>query len=160
LGEISNGTYVPYVDIKKKPDSIKEYAASALVSILTRDIFIDITNKLGETGMAIYLAALMMFINNNQNITEIKDQYDSSYASEVYRSHKLSKNSMCEMIELMGRKRELFDEFLEKRILFDNLKLIIDGTQIFHDSNEDAFAEFGHNHYHKPVLQKLNLVYL
>jgi hypothetical protein len=152
IGHIIDAVYVPLVSTGES-DDLKEVFCSALLSALTRDIYLDLVAKFGNDGLNIFVAALLRTSNLDSRITNLSDYYHSSLVSSVYPTACMSENKMCELIERIGKRQASYNEFMNVHMLSKSKKIAIDGTQQDHESIKDVLAHFGKNHKKRTILQ-------
>ncbi|MDR2822213.1 MAG: transposase [Acholeplasmatales bacterium] len=120
---------------------IKGYGDFMFVDSLNKDLYKELTNKYGDIdGTKIYVYSLLRLLNNDVS-NKLDFFYENSYISEVYKDVSISKNTVFDFIQKLGKHDNTNKEFLASRKK-EYQVLIFDGTQITNQSLSNI-AEFG-----------------
>jgi transposase len=120
---------------------IKGYGDFMLVDKLNKDLYDELILKYGIIdGTKIYVYSLLRLLNNDTS-SKLDFYYENSYISEVYKDIAISKNTVFDFIQYLGKHDNTNKEFLSSRKK-EYKVLIFDGTQIINQSSSNI-AEFG-----------------
>ncbi len=138
--------------------SIKQYGVEKLFENVAINVFEDLKNSFPDIYREIYTIALLRLVDK-VNFSEVKKYYDNSSLSDRFSSLALSKNSMTNLLKLIGKRDADIYSFLKyKNISTEDDILLFDGTTMFSNSSNSSYSRKGFNHGKKRTKQ-LNLLY-
>jgi len=158
IGQIIDG--IGFVANEKKQaqnNIVKEYGATAFLMAVSRDVQTSLIEAFGKEGLRIYtLAILKLLTNSGQKNMDIS--HKRSFISESVPDVHLSKNTLTDMLEKLGLKRQNMLDFFRKIPHTDNGNIIFDGSSFCSGSSGNSFVNYGYNPTH-PGRPQIRLIY-
>ena len=135
----------------------KEYGATWLLRLLSRDIHELLRKHFADDGDWIYACAMLRCIRACA-MSYVEHSYGVSYLSEALPGLHLSSQNISSLMAGLGFRRKAMVAFMKEFIPADNWYAIFDGTSIVRNSQRIHDAQRGYNSHgcHDP---QLNLMY-
>lgn len=152
IGHIIDEVYVPKNEEPKKLSersvSIIRYGSVAFADKMGKGI-LNSLNKVYDSNDAlnIYNIALMRASFGDIKDYQIEERYHKSYASILYPKRAVSKNSISNLLKLLGSDFAGIQAFMKNRInelVTDKTKILIDGMLKNNTSSVNSFAGFSY----------------
>jgi len=150
IGHIINGLYVPIIPvgpagISENAVDLKEWANI----VFCDEKFVDIQEELLKVYnrhdmLKIYNIAVLRVCMPGIKDYELKEAYDTSFLSEIYPGVALSKNTVCEFLNNLGKSCSRITAFMQNRAAAVNMEhhLLIDGTLKSNESRVNSLSDF------------------
>jgi len=150
VGHIVNGRYVPIVptepaSISKSAIDLKDWAnvvfCDSKFSYIQEEL-LRVYNR--HDMLQIYCVAVLRVCVPGIKDYELKDAYDESFLSEIYPGVALSKNTVCEFMNNLGKTCSRITTFMKNRAAAVNINhhLLIDGTLKSNESRVNTLSDF------------------
>jgi len=144
LGKITpSGLIEPRYRINT-PTTCKEYGASRYLLKDNKEIIEQIKKYFPDLWREIVVLSTLRLLYQSP-LKHIEPHYEDSWLSEDLEGAHLSKNTLHQILEDIGRNREHIVQFL-KSFICEGENLLIDLTHIFSLSKNMVLAEKGYNH--------------
>lgn len=151
IGHIIDGVYVPLgEEDKPKPLSesgtdLKDWADVVLADRIFSDILEDLKLFYEEKeALRIYIMAILRVCFKGVKDYELKEAYENSYLSELYPGVAISKNTVSDFLNHLGRVCGRITKFMKHRVASVDLNspILVDGTLKSNESKINDFSEF------------------
>lgn len=144
IGEIRDGRYIERVKepVKREVD-IKDYGEVSLCDKLGKDLMDDLLKVwTPKEATCLYTIALLRAAYGEVKNRDLELQYQTSYASELYKNVALSELTVSKFMDSIGKSYTLIRKFMQNRIeSAKGKKLVIDGMLKDYNS-KSIFSEF------------------
>ena len=144
MGEIRDGRYIERVKepVKREID-IKDYGEVSLCDKLGKDLMDDLLKVwTPKEATCLYTIALLRAAYGEIKNRDLELQYQTSYASELYKNVALSEFTVSKFLDSIGKSYTLIRKFMQNRIeSAKGKKLVIDGMLKDYNS-KSIFSEF------------------
>lgn len=145
IGEIRDGRYIEYshAPVKREID-IKDYGEVALCDKLGKDLLNDLLKIwTPKEATCLYTIALLRSAYGDIKNRDLQLQYDTSFASELYKDMHLSEDTVSNFLDSIGKSYSLIRRFMQNRIdASKGKKIVIDGMLKDYNSKKSTFSEF------------------
>jgi hypothetical protein len=147
IGHIIDGKYVAAAG--KPPDTgpeLKNWANVVLCDRLFKDILYDLMRFYGlKEAMQIYCMAILRVCDHGIKDRELKDAYEESFLSELYPDVPLSKNTVCDRLNSIGKTCSRIFAFMQDRASKAcRGNVIIDGMLKSDESIVNSLSDYSH----------------
>jgi len=150
IGHIVNGRYEPiavmdHASISESAVDLKEWANIVLCDIKFADIQDELLRVYNRHDMLqIYCIAVLRVCEPGIKDYELKEAYDTGFLSEIYPGVALSKNTVCEFLNNLGKTCSRITTFMQNRAAAVNMEhhLLIDGTLKSNESRVNSLSDF------------------
>ena len=150
VGHIVNGRYVPIIradpaGISRSSVDLKEWANVVFCDARFADIQAELLKVYNRHDMLqIYNIAVLRVCVPGIKDYELKEAYETSFLSEVYPGVALSKNTVCEFLNNLGKTCSRITAFMQNRAAAVNMEhhLLIDGTLKSDESRVNTLSDF------------------
>lgn len=149
IGHIVDHVYVPIdgdiLSVRKAPITLKDWANVKLCMNLSADIREEIGKFYSkEDADKIYTIAILRVCDAGIKDYQLKAEYEESFLSEEIPSVALSKNTVCEFINNLGKSYSRIVSFMQYKVssVCDNHHLLIDGTLKSDESNVNSLSDY------------------
>jgi transposase len=146
IGHIENHAYVPCKKLKRESPDLKDWANVTYCDRLFSDIIGELDGQYEHrTSLQIYCIAILRVCYPGVKDCELKEQYDTSFLSELYPGVALSRNVVSELHERLGKSIARIVAFMRKRaerIAADGDHLLVDGTLKSDESSVNSLSDF------------------
>ena len=149
IGHIIDGRYVPKEDTRPTVSmcdvDLKDWANVALCDRLFKDVLQDMRKVYNEKdAMKLYLIAILRVCNPGIKDCELKEAYEDSFLSETYPDVALSRNTVCEFLNNLGKACSRIVSFMRLRTEAVNMShhLLVDGTLKTDTSKVNSLSDF------------------
>ena len=150
IGHIVNGRYVPIIPaepagISESAVDLKEWANVVFCDTKFVDIQEELLRVYNRHDMLqIYNIAILRVCVPGIKDYELKEAYDTSFLSEIYPGIALSKNTVCEFLNNLGKTCSRITTFMQNRAASVNMEhhLLIDGTLKSNESRVNSLSDF------------------
>lgn len=148
IGHIIDGVYVEDVELPGMAVSecdFRRWADVELCCNLSQDILTDLRGLYNEDeAMRSYLMAILRTVEPDVNDYELQDAYNDTWLSIRYPGAALSKNTVCEHINQLGRTCSRITGFMTARAGKVDVThhLGIDGTLKSNESDVNTFSDY------------------
>jgi len=150
IGHIVNGLYVPIIStepagLSENAVDLKEWANVVLCDAKFVDIQDELLRVYNRHDMLkIYSIAVLRVCMPGIKDYELKEAYDTSFLSEIYPGVALSKNTVCEFLNNLGKSCSRIMSFMQNRAAAVNMEhhLLIDGTLKSDESRVNTLSDF------------------
>lgn len=149
VGHIVNGVYVPNKEVIPRLNcsevELKYWGNVYLCDRLMQDILEELQLIYNpQDAYTLYCIMILRVCEPGIKDYELKDMYDCSFLSELYPGIGLSKNTVCEFWQDLGKAYSKITKFMRNRA--DNIKLdhhvLIDGTLKSNESEVNTLSNF------------------
>lgn len=149
IGHIVNYVYIPIErdiqSVRKAPVTLKDWANVKLCMNLSTDIREEIGkfyNK--EDTEKIYSIAILRVCDAGIKDYQLKAEYEESFLSEEFPGVALSKNTVSDFINDLGKSYSRIVSFMQYKVscVCDNHHLLIDGTLKSDESTVNSLSEY------------------
>ena len=145
IGHIVDGTYVPMKRLASDAADLKDWANVVYCDSLFRDIIDELCLQYDRTdAIRIYVISVLRVCYPGIRDRELKDRYEESFLSESYPGIALSRNTVSEFLERLGKNVSRIVSFMRKRaesVSMDH-HLIVDGTLKSDESSVNSLSDF------------------
>jgi len=150
IGHIVSGRYVPIAieeptGISESAIDLKEWANVAFCDSKFAYIQEELLRVYSRHDMLqIYNIAILRVCVPGIKDYELKEAYDTSFLSEIYPGVALSKNTVCELMNNLGKTCSRITMFMQNRTAAVNIEhhLLIDGTLKSNESKVNTLSDF------------------
>lgn len=116
IGHIVDGAYVPMKRLTSDAADLKDWANVVYCDSLFRDIIDELCLQYDRTdAVRIYVISVLRVCYPGIRDRELKDRYEESFLSESYPGVALSKNTVSEFLERLGKNVSRIVSFMRKR---------------------------------------------
>jgi len=146
IGHIYEGAFVPLV--KKSKDQMPEmlsYGTAALIMDVARDILDDLCKVYPiDEACSIFVTAALRVIKPKITNNRLSTHYARTFISKFIPGVHISKNTICDLLQTIGKNRSRRFEFYNARIksVAENNHIAIDGTLIEDNSTINDISGF------------------
>lgn len=150
IGHIVDHVYIPIDNtvpdpVSKAPVDLKDWADIKLCDELFRSIQTDLMKVYDQRDtMKIYCISLLRVCNAGIHDWELKEAYETSFLSELYPGVALSKNTVLDFENNLGKAYSKIRTFMRNRaaaVRMDN-HLLIDGVLKTDNSEVNSLSDF------------------
>ncbi|MEE8817104.1 MAG: hypothetical protein SOH60_11625, partial [Lachnospiraceae bacterium] len=133
IGHIYNGRFVPLKNKRLLPTDTPEFAvygSAAVANSVSQDLFQNLTEIFElRQAVTIMAIALVRVLSPGTTDSELQAEYRSSFLQIYYPDAQLSKNTVGDLLQSIGRHPSLCSEFYKKRLesLLPESHIAIDG---------------------------------
>lgn len=148
IGHIVDGVYIEDVDLPGMAMSecdFRRWADVELCCNLSQDILADLRRFYNEDeAMRSYLMAVLRTVEPDVNDYELLDTYNDTWLSIRYPGVALSKNTVCEHINQLGRTCSRISDFMSARAkgVDASHHIGVDGTLKSNESKVNTFCDY------------------
>lgn len=150
IGHIVNLKYVPIInggpsDNAHSPTDLKDWANVNLCDTIFSDITDELTKVYSrDDAMKAYCIAIIRVCEPGIKNYEIKEFYDNSFLSEMYPGVGLSKNTVSDFLNGMGKTVSKIVSFMRNRAAKVSIDhhLLVDGTLKSDESTVNSLSDF------------------
>ena len=136
IGHIVDGAYVPIAksapqDVSLSPIDLKDWASVVLCDRLFKSIQDELFAVYSQSdAMKIYYISLLRVCDKGIRDFELKEEYETSFLSELYPDVSLSKNTVSTFLNDLGKTMSRIVTFMRNRTASVSLDhhLLVDGT--------------------------------
>ena len=149
IGSIKPGIgFIPN-DTEKRKEKITtleygQYAAAFSNSQGTLSDLKEVFNP--QDACQIYIYALILAVNGNTPMKNIKRHFVQSWLSIRFPSLKLGESALGTLLDSLGRRQGAVNRFQKKQLMNCSSKLAVEGHVIRNCSKENDLAEFGNKY--------------
>lgn len=145
IGHIVDGAYVPMKRLTSDAAELKDWANVVYCDSLFRDIIDELCLQYDRSdAIRIYVISVLRVCYPGIRDRELKDRYEESFLSESYPGVALSRNTVSEFLERLGKNVSRIVSFMRKRaesVSMDH-HLIVDGTLKSDESSVNSLSDF------------------
>ena len=147
VGHIIDGRFVPmeHEDLRRSRVELKDYADVCLVDSLSKDLLDELEKCYSiSDARKIYVLALLRVCNHDLPDAEVSSSYQESWASMLYPSVPLSKNTVSALEKNLGNAYSSIIRFMRNRTarITAEMHIAIDGTLITDNSIENTLSAY------------------
>lgn len=150
IGHIVNGRYVPMEEsnilgVSMSPIDLKEWANIVFCDTKFKYIHDELLKVYNTHDMLmIYVIAILRVCVPGIKDYELKEAYETSFLSELYPGVALSKNTVCEFLNDLGKTCSRITTFMRNRTAAVDIDhhLLIDGTLKSNESRVNTLSDF------------------
>jgi hypothetical protein len=148
IGHIYNGRFVPLKNKRLLPTDTPEFAvygSAAVANSVSQDLFQNLTEIFElRQAVTIMAIALVRVLSPGTTDSELQAEYRSSFLQIYYPDAQLSKNTVGDLLQSIGRHPSLCSEFYKKRLesLLPESHIAIDGMLKTDNSKVNDFSAF------------------
>ncbi len=148
IGHIVDGVFVAdmnHPEMKESECDFKRWADIQLCCDLSQDILSDLRQLYNETeAMRTYLIAVLRAVEPDVNDYELAETYSDTWLSVRYPGAALSKNTVSEHINQLGRTCSRITSFMQKRTerVGADHHIAVDGTLKSDESSVNTFSDY------------------
>lgn len=150
IGHIVNFKYVPIanggpLDISRSPIDLKDWANVRLCDTLFSDILDELMRVYSrDDSMKAYCIAIIRVCEPGIKNYEIKEFYDNSFLSETHPGVALSKNTVSDFLNDLGKTVSKIVSFMRNRAAKVSIDhhLLVDGTLKSDESRVNSLSDF------------------
>jgi hypothetical protein len=150
IGHIVDGRYVPIetaglAGISESAVDLKEWANVVFCDTKFSDIREELLKVYNRHDMLqIYVIAILRVCVPGIKDYELKEAYETSFLSEIYPGVALSKNTVSEFLNNLGKTCSRITAFMQNRAAAVNMEhhLLIDGTLKSNESRVNTLSDF------------------
>ena len=145
IGEIRDGRYIERAKepVRREID-IKDYGEVALCDKLGKDLMDDLLKVwTPKEATCLYTIALLRAAYGDIKNRDLELQYQTSFASELYKGVPLSEFTVSKFLDSIGKSYTLIRRFMQNRIeSAKGKRIVIDGMLKDYNSTGSVFSEF------------------
>lgn len=149
IGHIVDGKYIPLEEpipaVSMCDVDLKDWANVTLCDRIFRDVLADLKKVYNESdALKLYSIATLRVCNPGIKDCELKEAYDDCFFSEVYPGVALSRNTVSEFLNNVGKTCSRIAEFMRLRteaVKMDH-HLLVDGTLKTDTSTVNSLSDF------------------
>ena len=149
IGHIIDGRYVPIEApiprVSMCDVDLKDWANVTLCDRLFQDVLLDLRKVYNENdALKLYCIAILRVCNPGIKDCELKEAYDDCFLSETYPEVALSRNTVCEFLNNVGKSCSRIVKFMRLRTEAVNMRhhLLVDGTLKTDTSKVNSLSDF------------------
>lgn len=145
VDHIIGGKYVPMKRLTSDAANLKDWANVVYCDSLFRDIIDELCLQYDRSdAIRIYVISVLRVCYPGIRDRELKDRYEESFLSESYPGVALSKNTVSEFLERLGKNVSRIVSFMRKRAESVSMghNLIVDGTLKSDESSVNSLSDF------------------
>lgn len=149
IGHIVDGKYIPMEEpittVSMSDVDLKDWANVALCDKQFQDILHELKKVYNESdALKLYCIAILRVCNPGIKDCELKEAYDESFLSEMYPGVALSRNTVCEFLNNVGKACSRIVKFMRLRTETVNMShhLLVDGTLKTDTSKVNSLSDF------------------
>ena len=149
IGHIIDGKYVPIEvpipTVSMCDVDLKDWANVTLCDRLSQDVLLDLKKVYNESdALKLYCIAILRVCNPGIKDCELKEAYDNCFLSETYPEVALSRNTVCEFLNNVGKACSRIVKFMRLRTEAVNMShhLLVDGTLKTDTSKVNSLSDF------------------
>ena len=149
IGHIIDGKYVPIEvpipTVSMCDVDLKDWANVTLCDRLSQDVLLDLKKVYNESdALKLYCIAILRVCNPGIKDFELKEAYDNCFLSETYPEVALSRNTVCEFLNNVGKACSRIVKFMRLRTEAVNMShhLLVDGTLKTDTSKVNSLSDF------------------
>ena len=120
---------------------LKDWANVTLCDRLSQDVLLDLKKVYNESdALKLYCIAILRVCNPGIKDCELKEAYDNCFLSETYPDVALSRNTVCEFLNNVGKACSRIVKFMRLRTEAVNMShhLLVDGLEDRHVEGEQS----------------------
>lgn len=149
IGHIVGGKYIPKEEpmpaVSMCDVDLKDWANVILSDRLFQDVLADLKKVYNESdALKLYCIAILRVCNPGIKDCELKEAYDDCFLSETYPGVALSRNTVCEFLNNVGKTCSRIVRFMRIRTEAVNMShhLLVDGTLKTDTSKVNSLSDF------------------
>ena len=145
IGHIVDGAYVPMKRLTSDAADLKDWANVVYCDSLFRDIIDELSLQYDRAdAVRIYVISVLRVCYPGIRDRELKDRYEESFLSESYPGVALSRNTVSEFMERLGKNISRIVSFMRKRAESASMDhhLIVDGALKSDESSVNSLPDF------------------
>ena len=149
IGHILDGKYIPMAKpipaVSMCGVDLKDWANVTLCDKLFQDVLGDLRKVYNESdALKLYCIAILRVCNPGTKDCELKEGYDDCFLSEYYPGVALSRNTVCEFLNNVGKACSRIVSFMRLRTEAVNMShhLLVDGTLKTDTSKVNSLSDF------------------
>ena len=153
IGHIENGKYISLEEIAERSQTyasqstidIKDWGSVVLCDRLCSGLLAELQQVYNKSdALKIYCTAILRVCNNGIKDYELKEEYDNSFLSELYPDVALSKNTISDFWNNLGKTYSRIHQFMENRVaaIEMNHHILIDGTLKSDESKVNSLSDY------------------
>ena len=151
IGHIVNGEYIPIdsvpviLPVSMSPIDLKDWANVVLCDQVARSLLDELCQVYhSRDAKKIYCASILRVCDHGIKDYELKEAYDTSFLSELYPGVALSKNTVSDFWEDMGKAYSKIVSYMRLRVeaVECNHHLIVDGTLKSNESRVNSLSDY------------------
>ena len=149
IGHIVDGKYIPKEEhipaVSICDVDLKDWANVMLCDRLFQDVLADLKKVYSESdALKLYCIAILRVCNSGIKDCELKEAYDDCFLSETYPGVALSRNTVCEFLNNVGKTCSRIVKFMRIRTEAVNMShhLLVDGTLKTDTSKVNSLSDF------------------
>lgn len=127
----------------QKNISVKEFGASKFITTQSNDIIQNLKETFPDIWKEIFTFAVYRFFSASP-LKNVQSQYQTSYLSEIIPDTKVSSKTLSNIIQTIGKQRNLIKTFLSKYII-PGESIVVDLTHVFSLSENIISSTLGRN---------------
>ncbi len=149
IGHIIDGKYVPKEDapvpVSLSPIDLKDWGAAVLCDRLASTLLEELMSVYDKKdAMKIYCIAILRVCNSGIKDYELKDAYEESFLSEIYPGIALSKNTVSQFWNGLGKAYSKICGYMRLRVgaVEKGHHVLIDGTLKSDESTVNSLSDY------------------
>ena len=150
IGHIVGGAYIPAdasvpQNVSTSPVDLKEWANIALCDTVFSDMVEELCRVYSRMdALKIYCISVLRVCDPGIKDYELKEAYETGFLSELYPGIALSKNTVCEFLNDLGKACSRITSFMRGRAATIGMDqhLLIDGTLKSDESKVNTLSDF------------------
>lgn len=145
IGHIENHLYVPCKKFEKNEVDLKDWANVTYCDKLFSNIIDELDTQYDhDISLKIYCISILRVCYPGIKDYELKEQYDTSFLSEIYPCVALSRNIVSDLFGSLGKNISRIIAFMKRRVESISIKdhLLIDGTLKSDESSVNSLSDF------------------
>jgi hypothetical protein len=146
IGHIVEGSFVAILDeVASRVVELKDYADAVLVDQLSHSLLPELFSVYNvKDAMRIYTMALLKVIYPGAPYCRICQKYDLNWVSELFPELPMSRNSICDFIQDLGKSCSLIAKFMRQRAasIAEDHHILVDGTLKTDNSEVNTLSHY------------------
>ena len=145
IGEIRDGRYIERTEAPTRREiDIKDYGEVALCDKHGKDLMDDLLKVwTPKESTTLYTMALLRAAYGSVKNRDLQLQYQTSFASELYKGVPLSEDTVSKFLDSIGKSYTLIRKFMQGRVESSGGKrIVVDGMLKDYNSKNSVFSEF------------------
>lgn len=153
IGHIEDGKYISLEELAARSQTyasqstidIKDWGSVVLCDRLCSGLLAELQQVYNKTdALKIYCTAILRVCNSGIKDYELKEEYDNSFLSELYPEVSLSKNTISDFWNNLGKTYSRIHQFMENRVaaIEMNHHILIDGTLKSDESKVNSLSDY------------------
>ena len=150
IGHIIDGKYVPIgvrpepIPVSQSPVDLKDWAGIEFCNSLSCGLLDELLNiYCRDDALKIYCIALLRVCNPGIKDYELNDAYHESFVSEIYPGVPLSKNTVSDFWNDLGKAYSRIVEYMRLRVkAVEGHRKLIDGTLKSNESTVNSLSDY------------------